>query len=467
MDKKNVKILLIEDNPGDARLIRELLSEGKGMDFQMEWANGLTTGLNNLSVDEFDIILVDLGLPESQGLDTFTNIYAYASSIPIIILTVLNNENIAIKAVHEGAQDYLIKDQVDADSLVRSMQYAIERKKTEKVLLRTHEKLKAIFEGATDGILAVDIKSKKFSFVNPRICEITGYSMKELFKLNITKIHPKKDLKYILDQFEKQVEGKCSILKDISILRKDKKVIYCDINSKVLKFDKKEYFVGFYRDITERKHAEEQIKKSLKEKEVLLQEIHHRVKNNMQVISSLLKLQSRQIKDNKTIAMFKECQDRIRSMALVHEKLYESKDFANINFNKYIKVLANSLFRSYKIYSDKIALKLDVKDISLKVDHAIPCGLIINELVSNSLKYAFPNSKSGEIKITLCSDGDNDIQLVVSDNGIGIPKDLDFRNSESLGLHLVKVLVEDQLQGEIIQNGSNGTEFKINFKAVY
>ena len=215
MDKKNVKILLIEDNPGDARLIRELLSEGKGMDFQMEWANGLTTGLNNLSVDEFDIILVDLGLPESQGLDTFTNIYAYASSIPIIILTVLNNENIAIKAVHEGAQDYLIKDQVDADSLVRSMQYAIERKKTEKVLLRTHEKLKAIFEGATDGILAVDIKSKKFSFVNPRICEITGYSMKELFKLNITKIHPKKDLKYILDQFEKQVEGKCSILKDI------------------------------------------------------------------------------------------------------------------------------------------------------------------------------------------------------------------------------------------------------------
>ncbi|MFQ5975369.1 MAG: PAS domain S-box protein [Candidatus Hydrothermarchaeales archaeon] len=222
--------------------------------------------------------------------------------------------------------------------------------------------------------------------------------------------------------------------------------------------------IELYYDITERKRAEEKIQVSLGEKEVLLQEIHHRVKNNMQVISSLLKLQSGYIKDKKDIAMLKESQNRMKSMSLIHEKLYQSKDLTNIDFDDYLKDLVNYLFRSYEGDTGKIAVKVDVRDVLFGVDFAIPCGLIINELVSNSLKHAFPNGRKGEIKIALCSIDEDEIELVVSDNGVGIPKDLDFRNTESLGLRLVTILAEDQLQGKIKLSRTKGTKFQIKFK---
>ncbi len=215
------------------------------------------------------------------------------------------------------------------------------------------------------------------------------------------------------------------------------------------------------RDITDRKEAEEKIKQSLKEKEVLLREIHHRVKNNIQIISSLLSLQSKNIKDNKYAEMLRDSQDRIRSMALIHEKLYQSENLADINFNEYIKLLVQSLFRSYGIR--RIKLKMEVEDVSLDIDIAIPCGLIINELVSNSLKHAFPHGKEGKITVALRSQ-DGGIELVVSDNGIGIPDTVDFRTTTSLGLRLVTILAEDQLYGEITLDRSKGTTFQVKFR---
>ncbi len=213
------------------------------------------------------------------------------------------------------------------------------------------------------------------------------------------------------------------------------------------------------RDVTDRKRSE-QIKQSLKEKEILLQEIHHRVKNNIQIISSLLNLQSSYIKDERYKQMLKDSQDRIKSMALIHEKLYQSSNLADISFEEYIQDLVQSLYRSYGTSS--IALEVEGSDVSLDIDAAIPCGLIINELVSNSLKHAFPYDK-GRIKIFFRSIDDN-IELVVSDNGVGIPDTIDFRTTESLGLHLVTILVEDQLKGTISLDRSNGTTFKITFK---
>ena len=205
---------------------------------------------------------------------------------------------------------------------------------------------------------------------------------------------------------------------------------------------------------------------SLKEKEVLLREIHHRVKNNMQVISSLIRLQSRNVKDEQQIEMLKESQNRIKAMALIHEKLYRSKDLANIDFNDYIKNLVNDLFLSYKVSTGKVALKMNIETVSFGIDTAIPCGLIVNELVSNSLKHAFPKGRDGEIKISLRTLEEGDIELIVSDNGVGIPKDLDFRNTESLGLRLITNLTEKQLQGKVELNRNKGTEFQIKFKEV-
>ena len=217
-------------------------------------------------------------------------------------------------------------------------------------------------------------------------------------------------------------------------------------------------------DVTEAKLAEDQVKASLEEKEVLLREIHHRVKNNMQVITSLLSLQSDKIRDQQHADMFRESQERIRAMALIHEKLYRSRDLARVDFNEYIKSLVNGLFRSHGIDTGRIVMKVKVEDVSLGIDHAIPCGLVINELVSNSLKYAFPEDRKGEISVTLRPISEDEIELRVSDDGVGIPEDMDIGSTDSLGLELVTILTEDQLEGKINLDRTGGTTFRILFK---
>ena len=186
----------------------------------------------------------------------------------------------------------------------------------------------------------------------------------------------------------------------------------------------------------ERKKIEEQIQNSLKEKEILLQEIHHRVKNNLQVIASLLYLQSSRIKDENTLAMFKDSQNRVRSMALVHESLYQYKDLAKVNFEQYIENLANTLFSSHGIDDKLIKLSVKVNNVSLKIDQAVPCGMIINELLSNSLKHAFPDARGGKIYVKFDVDSKERFRLIIKDNGMGFPADIDYRNTTTLGLRL-------------------------------
>ena len=216
----------------------------------------------------------------------------------------------------------------------------------------------------------------------------------------------------------------------------------------------------------ERKQAENEIKASLKEKNLLLKEIHHRVKNNLQVISSLLGLQAKHIKDKQALKMFEASKNRVRSMGLIHEELYRSKDFTNIDFASYIKNLTDQLVKTYIIDSGKIELDVKVEDVSLGIDQAIPIGLVINELVSNALKYAFPPSfkGKGKIELTLCSMEAGEIELIVKDNGVGIPKEPDIRKTESLGMQLVYIMAEDQLDGKVTLDRRRGTKFTIRFK---
>jgi len=210
------------------------------------------------------------------------------------------------------------------------------------------------------------------------------------------------------------------------------------------------------------KQSEEQIKALLQEKEVLLKEIHHRVKNNLQIISSLLSLEAEYLKENRAIEAFKDSQNRIQSMALIHDKLYQSKDLTRINFADYIQDLITNLLHSYKLNSSAITLKINVEDVFLVSDAAILCGLIINELISNSLKHAFHQRESGEICIEFCSLKANLFTLTISDNGVGFAKDFDFQTTESLGLRLVKGLT-NQLKGNIDFSNNNRVEFKITF----
>ena len=218
-----------------------------------------------------------------------------------------------------------------------------------------------------------------------------------------------------------------------------------------------------YRNDQRRKLAEKQIEDSLKEKETLLKEIHHRVKNNMQIVSSLLSLQTQNIEDKKYKDIFIDSQNRIHAMALIHEKLYHSENLAHINFKEYIDEIVSNISSSYGLNSN-IKIDINVENIPINIDNAVPCGLIINELITNSLKYAFPKGRRGKIQISVKSKENNLIQLSIGDDGIGIPKDLDIRNAKTLGLTLITALAENQLDGEIIINREKGTEFQINFR---
>ena len=223
--------------------------------------------------------------------------------------------------------------------------------------------------------------------------------------------------------------------------------------------------IEYIRDITERKEAQDKLQSSLSEKEVLLREIHHRVKNNMQVISSLLNLQSRHISDADVLEMFRESQRRIRSMALIHERLYQSSDLSRIEFSQYLQNLATHLFHSCQIDSDRVRLTMDTEEVFLNINTAIPCGLIVNELVSNALKHAFPNGRKGEVAIELHRVAGDGYVLRVKDDGVGFPEGLDFRRTDTLGMQIVITLV-GQIDASIELRREKGTEFKILFQEV-
>ncbi len=199
-----------------------------------------------------------------------------------------------------------------------------------------------------------------------------------------------------------------------------------------------------------------------RDKEILLKEIHHRVKNNLQVVSSLLKLQVSHVEDEKARQLLRECQNRIKSIAIVHEKLYQAPNLAEVNVGEYIQSLAKHLFRAFLVDPESITVKIEAGNVALGIDKAIPCSLLINELVSNSLKYAFARSNTGEISIRLQAAPGARYILEVADSGCGLPAGVDFRNTSTLGMQLVMTFVE-QLNGTITLDKSCGTRFIITF----
>ncbi len=229
-----------------------------------------------------------------------------------------------------------------------------------------------------------------------------------------------------------------------------------------MELDGKNILQAVVRDITERKQAEEQIKASLKEKETLLQEIHHRVKNNMQVVNSLLKLQSNNIEDGQIKEILKDSQSRVYAMAAVHETLHGSEKLSEIDLRSYLSKITTSIFQTYLVNHEKVKLNSDIDNSQISLNQAYPLGLTINELIANSLKYAFPDEREGEVSVSM-KKLDKELELVVMDNGVGMPEGFDWKNSSTLGLKLVRTLVENQLDGSIDMESNKGTKFTIKF----
>jgi len=272
-----------------------------------------------------------------------------------------------------------------------------------------------------------------------------------------------KNSRFWMEKFQKVFKGEST---NFEIKRKDinGNTYYRDFYLNPINFDSDqiEEISGIGHDITAKKLSELNLKNSLNEKEVLLREVHHRVKNNMQVISSILSLQSSYIQDEKVLNILSESQNRIKSMAFIHERLYRTKDFSKLKFSDYIENLATSLVSTYEAGKVKIQMEFDLDEVFLNLDSAIPCGLILNELISNSLKYAFKDRDRGEITILLKEKMDNLVTLSVEDNGIGIAENINIAKTETLGLQLVHTLTE-QLEGEINLIRGDGSRFDITF----
>ncbi|MDD2321325.1 MAG: PocR ligand-binding domain-containing protein [Geobacteraceae bacterium] len=299
-------------------------------------------------------------------------------------------------------------------------------------------------------------------YVNEAACRTLGYSREELVGMTISDIGPTFPPEVFAEHWQ-DLRQKGSITFETVHRAKDGRVYPVEINANLVVFDNKKYNCAFATDISERKRIEESLQVSLAEKTVLLQELHHRVKNNLQIISTLLDIQSDAIADVQVKSYFRECQNRINSLALVHEQLYQSCDLASVDLAEYISRLATYLFSSFVKDPARIALELDTESVSLNIDQTIPCGLIVNELISNSLKHAFPDNRAGTISVRLKVAAEGWITFTVADNGIGLPADLESRKTHSLGLQLVHMLVR-QLQGELEIHNDGGTSFVVRLK---
>jgi PAS domain S-box-containing protein len=460
-DKKEIKDNLIEselryhmlfDSATDAILIHD--SAGKILN-----ANQIASQQSGYTVKRLqDLRLQDLGLISSGGLLTSQNTELQSRGHYLFESLLLTKDGtsmpveISCKIIEYNGRPAIL-------STIRDI---TERKLAQEALKESETRYRMIGELIPFGVWACDAQGN-FTYVSESFLSTLEITLEECRKSGWMHLLPREDCDRTIADWRQCVQTGCFWDYEYRIVDKNGKAFivlsrgapHMDNTGKITSW------VGIHLDITERKRYEKRLETSLREKEVIIKEVHHRVKNNMQVISGFLELQSNYIEDPVAVEKLNECQQRVRTMALVHEKLYQSKSLGVINAAEYIKSLIADLMNSYSL-STPVDVSVDVDEVNINIDMAIPCGLIINELVTNSLKYAFDNRQKGKLSLTLHHQEDHTFSLILQDDGVGLPGDYETRSAASLGMQLVQVLVR-QLGGEMKVECDQGTRFTIIF----
>jgi PAS domain S-box-containing protein len=469
-DVKVIDILLVEDDPAHAESIRRSF-RSSGRKAGIRVVGTLREFREQMAARVPDLAVLDLSLPDGKATDVLSS-PPEAGLFPILVITSYGDERIAVAALKAGALDYIVK----SPEAFASMPHSVERALREWALLQARKlaeaqreaaigdlrKSEAIFDQfmknspvyvffKDENIRAIRLSENYETMLGKPVSELLGKNMDELFSSEFAKSIVADDLRILQEgtriETEEELNGR----------------FYTTIKFPIHIEGKPSYLAGFTIDVTDRKRMENDLRAAVREKEVMLREIHHRVKNNMQVISSLFNLQSGHTLNQECRKILKEGQTRLRAMSLVHEKLYQSLDLSKIDLAAYIQSLAIHLFHVYLVDPDQVRLETDFGEVALDINSAVPCGLILNELISNSLKHAFPEGRQGLIRIGLKREADDTIVLRVEDDGIGFPTNLDFRQVESFGLQIVNLLV-GQLDAAIDLDRANGTAFTATFR---
>ncbi len=465
---QSFQILIVDDDAELALNLKDIL-EGEG--YNTGVANDGKTALTLCRERVFDLGLIDFKLPDIQGVELVDKLVKLSSTTEYIIITGHASLDSAVEAVRQKKIAAYETKPLDMDHLLPLVRHITERSQAEKALQDSEERFRSIYEESPIGIELYD-SDGKLLHVNKACLDMFGIADVEDIKgfnlfedPNVTdelkeRLRKDKTVGYeVAFDFEK--------IKKLGLYETTRTVVvYLSVLITPLGVKGEGDLVGYLvqiQDIDKRRRAEEQIKASLKEKEVLLKEIHHRVKNNLQVISSLLDMTSTRIHDQQANDLIKDARTKIHTMALIHARLYGSERFDQIDMRDHIRELANYLSQ---VYSDrkKITTIVDLTSVYLSITQAIPCALVLNEVISNAFKHAFREGQKGTIGISVKRPAQDTISIRVKDDGIGIPEEVNIYKTDSLGLKLLRNLVQNQLKGKIDVKLDRGTEFIIEFK---
>ena len=435
-----------------------------------------TDGLPGRVIEVNDVACDRLGYTREELLQKRLSDIDAPENLPLIsaIMEKLQDKRHALwEGVHVAKKGRRIPVEVSADlfelngkqTILSSGRDISERKQAEEKLRESEERFRQIFEEGPNGMAIVG-GDYRYIQANAAFCGMLGYTEAELASLTFKDVTHPDHVKQDEASIERLLRGDIQVFRtEKRYIRKDQQVVWGSTVATVIR-DKQGralYYLVMVQDITDRKRTEEAIRASLEEKTVLLKEVHHRVKNNLQIVVSLLNLQAVRVKNPAALDTLQETGNRVRSMALLHETLYRSQNLAHVNFASYIESICNHLFYSYGPKSARVKLERHMEEVSIDLDQAVACGLIINELVSNALKHAFPEGRAGRITVELQTTAQDQVRLRVADDGAGLPAQLDIRQTETLGHQLVFMLAE-KLHGTVEVKRDGGTAFCIAFQ---